>query len=116
MKNESLKMATSPIQKKSSTLFSLVERQQRNCVLFRPWGPCLIRHCSNAFHQLISFQKSFLLVSLCWKHKVQEAITALFLFPNLTLMLEIQVLQLLPLSLPFPVVPLCAKPPAAHLI
>ena len=40
----------------------------------------------------------------------------LFPFPNLTLMLEIQVLQPLPCSLPFPAVPLCAKPPAVHLI
>lgn len=84
--------------------------------LFSPWGPCLFCHCSNAFHQLISFQKPFLLVSLCWKHKVQEAITALFLCPNLTVVLEIQVLQLLPLSAPVPAVPLCAKPLAAHLI
>ena len=66
--------------------------------------------------KLISLQKSFLLLSLCWKQKVQEAITALLLFPNLTLMLEIQVRQPLALFLPFPAGPLCAKPPAAHLI
>lgn len=116
MKNESLKMATSPIKKKNPKLCSVLLKGNSGTVWFSPWGLCLFRivlmpsTSSSVFKNLSC---CFLFAGNIRSKKLSEP---LFPFPNLTLMLEIQVLQPLPRSLPFPAVPLCAKPPAVHLI
>lgn len=115
MKNESLKMATSPI-KKNPKLYSVLLKGNSGTVFYSaPGGPA-----SPAIVRMPCTSSSVFKNLSCWflfagNIRCKKLSQPCFFFLT-WLMLEIQVLWLLPLSLPFPAVPLCAKPPAAHSI
>ena len=116
MKNESLKMATSPINKKNPELCSVCWKVIVELFDSAPGASAasaIVLMPSTSSSVFKNLSCCFLFAGNIRSKKLSEP---LFPFPNLTLMLEIQVLQPLPCSLPFPAVPLCAKPPAVHLI